>query len=301
MTSTVEHTFVINLRNIPAKHLQISNGQVFVGTDSPLTAQQIVQEHNLQHQLQYEGKSYDISLSMEDGSIEVRIHDLRPQVSNQQLALRLREYGQIQSIRQETWKDFFPGVPNGIRIVRMKLIKPIPSYITVESSMTLVTYKGQTATCKHCNRNVHYTQKCSECAKSLQEQNSAQTRLLSDLFKTGPTTSTDLENTKQTMRPPTARQLSISSTEMDDEFPPLLVPDGKIQPAGNEMEITGVCSPDFDGTSEDPNIAPNLHTKRPASPMNIEQKHNEKRITRSQEQRGPPRSREASRTKPNTK
>lgn len=48
--------------------------------------------------------------------------------------------------------------------------------------MTLVTYKGQVATCKHCHRNVHYTQKCSEYAKSL--QNSVNDRLtMADVVK----------------------------------------------------------------------------------------------------------------------
>lgn len=104
---------------------------------------------------------------MEDGTIEVRIHDIRPRISNQQVAQRMKEFGPISSVREEVWKDFFPGVPNGVRILRMKLIKPIPSYITIDAVMTLVTYRGQVATCKHCNRNVHYTQTCSEYAKSL--------------------------------------------------------------------------------------------------------------------------------------
>lgn len=190
MTSSVDRTFVINFRVVPnklkypeifafitnklglavtdLKHLQITNSRVFVGTDSPQTAQNVVQEHNMQHQLESNGKSYTIPISMEDGSVEVRVHDLRPRITNRQLAMRMREYGEIFSIRDEVWKDYCPGVPNGVRIVRMKLSKPIPSYVTVETEMTLVTYKGQVATCKHCNRNVHYTQKCSDYAKSLQ-------------------------------------------------------------------------------------------------------------------------------------
>lgn len=189
MSSSVDRTFVINFRVVPTKvkypdisdfistklgfdlmhikHLQVSNGRVFVGTDSAQLAQEVVQEHNLKHQVEYGGKLYQIPLSMEDGSVEVRIHDLRPRITNRQVAQRMLEYGEILSIRDETWKDFFPGVPNGIRVLRMKLRKPIPSYVTVDSEMSLVTYKGQAATCKHCQRNVHYTQSCSEYAKSL--------------------------------------------------------------------------------------------------------------------------------------
>ncbi|XP_058817206.1 uncharacterized protein LOC131680512 [Topomyia yanbarensis] len=188
MASSVDKTFVINFKVVPTKlnfpaiaefitknlaieatqlqHLQVSNGRVFVGTDSAQTAQDIVQEHNLKHQVEHDGKSYSIPLSMEDGSVEVRVHDLRPSTSNRQLAYRMRDYGEIISIRDEVWKDFFPGIPNGVRIMRIKLTKPIPSYVMVDTTMTLVTYKGQVATCKHCNRRVHYAQKCSEYAKS---------------------------------------------------------------------------------------------------------------------------------------
>lgn len=186
----VDRTFVINLQVVPnklkypeifafinnklglavtdLKHLQITNGRVFIGTDSPQTAQNIVQEHNLQHQLEQGGKLYNIPLAMEDGSVEVRVHDLRPRISNRQVAHRMREYGEPLSIRDEVWKDYCPGVPNGVRVLRMKLSKAIPSYISVDTEMTLVTYKGQVATCKHCNRSVHYSQKCSDYAKSLQ-------------------------------------------------------------------------------------------------------------------------------------
>lgn len=190
MTTLVDRTFVINFRVVPnklkypeifafitnklglsvtdLKHLQITNSRVFIGTDSPQTAQDIVQDHNMQHQIEQDGKLYRIPLSMEDGSVEVRIHDLRPRINNKQVAIRMREYGEILSIREEVWKDYCPGVPNGVRVLRMKLSKAIPSYISVDTDMTLVTYKGQVATCKHCNRRVHYSQKCSEYAKSLQ-------------------------------------------------------------------------------------------------------------------------------------
>lgn len=189
MASTVDRTFVISFKAVPnkprfadisnfivqklnfalpqIKHLQITNGRVYVGTESPEIAQNMVQEHNMKHQLEHDGKLYPIPLFMEDGTIEVRIHDLRPRINNQQLVQRMKEFGKISSIREETWKDFFPGVPNGVRVLRMRLTKPIPSYITVDTEMTLVTYRWQVATCKHCHRNVHYTQTCAEYAKSL--------------------------------------------------------------------------------------------------------------------------------------
>ncbi|KXJ62560.1 hypothetical protein RP20_CCG019863 [Aedes albopictus] len=65
----------------------------------------------------------------------------------------------------------------------MKLSKPIPSYITVEAEMTLVTYRGQSATCKHCHRNVHFSQTCSEYAKSLKPPSVNDRLTMADVVK----------------------------------------------------------------------------------------------------------------------
>lgn len=205
MVDLTDSTFVVNFRILPnrpkctdisdfltkklgfelseLKHLQIIDSRVFVGTDSPQKAQDIVQEHNLQHQVLQDGKSYNIPLSMEDGAVEVRIHQLRPKINNQQVAQRMREYGEIVSIREDVWRDVFPGVPNGIRLLRMKLQKPIPSYITVENQRTLVTYKGQEATCKFCQRRVHFNMKCSEFAKTLKTASVNQRLTMAQVLK----------------------------------------------------------------------------------------------------------------------
>lgn len=208
MTSTVDptdSTFVVNFRVLPnrpktgdisdfltqklgfdlskLKHLQIIDSRVFVGTDSPREAQDIVQEHNLKHEVQQDGKTFRIPLSMEDGAVEVRLHEIRPRINNQQVAQRMGEYGEVLSIREDVWRDHFPGIPNGVRLVRMKLQKPIPSYITVENERTLVTYKGQVATCKFCQRRVHYNMKCSEYARTLKSTSVNQRLTMVEVLK----------------------------------------------------------------------------------------------------------------------
>lgn len=331
ISSSVDRTFVINFRVVPTKvkysdisdfitsklgfdishikHLQISNGRVFVGTDSVQLAQEMVHDHNLKHQVEYGGKQYEIPLSMEDGSVEVRIHDLRPRVTNRQVAQRMLEYGEVLSIRDETWKDFFPGVPNGIRVLRMKLRKPIPSYVTVDSEMSLVTYKGQAATCKHCQRNVHYTQSCSEYAKSLSVSVNerltmaealkgirnissnqmdgdispmASTSNIADLTKDAPT---------HTSNASLASEISLSSTEqMEQDFPQL---------PGVEKDVAVEASNAFADENENDRQAkshgpsdrlntrskqqktiPNV--KRPGSPLVDDNKNTEKRQSRSE-------------------
>lgn len=332
MTST-ERTFVINFRVIPAKvkyqdisdfiqhklgfeftqirHLQITNGRVFVGTDSPQIAEDVVQEHNMKHQLEHEGKAYTIPISMEDGSIEVRVHDIRPSVSNRQLALRMQEYGQIISIREELWKDFFPGVPNGVRVLRMKLRKSIPSYITVENFSTLVTYKGQVATCKHCNRNVHYTLKCSEYAKSLQV--SVNDRLtMADVLKgrhhvnnpsTQPSNTSTFQLTKSALLHQSNISLAsdISSAEhMDADLQTADFPNisemtttnenlGISTPAGESEVVLSATHNTTETQSQSVNMGNNqtvthqtsVKIKRPRSPQSVEPNIVEKRQSRS--------------------
>lgn len=339
MSSSVDRTFVINFRVVPTKvkysdissfittklgfdltqikHLQVSNGRVFVGTDSPQLAQDVVQEHNLKHQVEYEGKLYTIPLSMEDGSVEVRIHDLRPRISNRQVAQRLAEYGEILSIRDEIWKDFFPGVPNGIRVLRMQLKKPIPSYVTVDSDMSLVTYKGQPATCKHCHRNVHYTQTCSEYAKSLNVSVNARLSM-ADALKGVRSVSTNQPDgnisseasssngvnlsknaPRHTSNISLTSEISISSAEqMETEYP--LLP--SVEPDVNAGEpLVDVVGANESKINKQPNITePQVHgnstqhstqtkpqkqhanIKRPLSPLSANKKSAEKRQSRSQ-------------------
>lgn len=328
MTST-ERTFVVNFRVIPARvknqdifdfmqhklgfeftqirHLQITNGRVFVGTDSPQIAQDIVQEHNMKHQHEHEGKSYTIPISMEDGSIEVRIHDLRPRVTNKQLAQRMLEYGEVLSIREEVWKDFLPGVPNGVRIVRMTLRKAVSSYITVDNCMILVTYKGQVAACKHCNRNVHYTLKCSEYAKSIQV--SVNSRLsMADVLKSG--LPTERSNTQPShfassqLRKNTphyrsnvslASDISISSAEhmdTDHQKPETVGPSakdtaGETSGFSGTAEISKVGSTASQNTTEAPsdntgNNQAATQAKRPRSPQFVEPQNIEKRQSRTE-------------------
>lgn len=340
MDTLTERSFVLNFRALPGKlkyadvfdfianklnfdlsrikHLQISNGKVYVGTESAQIAQDMVQEHNMKHEYVHEGKTYNIPLEMEDGTIEVRVHDLRPRTTNRMLAQRMREYGEICSIREETWKDHLPGIPNGVRILRMKLVKPIPSYVQVDTEMTLVTYRGQVATCKHCNRNVHYAQKCSEYAKSI--KTSVNTRMtMAEAVKRTDTSNDFIEPRKKGRRTTSSlnaqaknhltnrsnislaeSEISLSSMEhMDAEFPALEDTQGVPQKTPGETASTSAgsnldSSSQFSGTFDDhgnkhhsttSQTINTMNVKRPGSPLQADIKNADKRQTRSQPSR----------------
>lgn len=73
----------------------------------------------------------------------------------------LTQYGEIKSVTRERWKNFFPGVYNGVRILHMKIKHPIPSFVTIAGHLTSISYPGQQKTCKWCGKAAHLGQKCT--------------------------------------------------------------------------------------------------------------------------------------------
>ncbi|EDS29679.1 conserved hypothetical protein [Culex quinquefasciatus] len=108
----------------------------------------------------HEKKRFLIPIFVEDGSIEVKVHDLPPRMPNHMIEDHLQQYGEIISIHDEVWRDFFPGVPNGVRVVRMKIQKPIPSFVKIEGLSAYIAHKNQIKTCRYCTQKLHAGQKC---------------------------------------------------------------------------------------------------------------------------------------------
>lgn len=101
---------------------------------------------------------------MDDGGTDVKIHDLPPRMNNKLIEEWMARYGEVISIRDFKWSDkvFFKNKDNGVRIVRIRLQKAIPSYITVHNEETYITYKNQIPTCRHCGYKAHRGRGCME-------------------------------------------------------------------------------------------------------------------------------------------
>lgn len=153
--------------------LQLNNvtSYVYIKMDSKESAEELAEQHNLAHAMDYKGITYHIPFFIADGGTDVKLHDLPFDMSNHLIAEQMTQFGEVMSVKDDYWRNLFRKVPNGVRIVRMRISKPIPSYLSICGEMTLVTHKNQIPTCRHCNRRVHYTMKCSEYAKSLLEVN----------------------------------------------------------------------------------------------------------------------------------
>lgn len=155
----------LDISRIKSLQTKMTNGQVLIETDSAELAEQLISEHHLKHKLTIDGKSYLIPVQSIDNTREVRIYDLPPQMPNKMIETHFSTYGQVTSIKDETWKEHFPGVLTGTRIIRMKLRKHIPSYVEVAGETSYVSYKGQIRTCKHCVRPLHMGKSCVEARK----------------------------------------------------------------------------------------------------------------------------------------
>lgn len=90
------------------------------------------------------------------------------------------KHGKIASIREGVWGENFPckELPDGYRYVSMVVENPIPSYVTIKGETTLVTYRGQSKTCRNCEQKVHHGMTCAQNRKQLKQ--SANDKFTSD-------------------------------------------------------------------------------------------------------------------------
>ncbi|XP_065090360.1 uncharacterized protein LOC135711413 [Ochlerotatus camptorhynchus] len=128
---------------------------VYVEMVDTATAKRYFASHHLQHTMQCEKKAYKIPVFVEDEAVNVRIHDLPPKTPNTVIIESMRPYGTILSISREMWKNNFPGIYNGVRVVRMKLKQLIHSYLTIDGEKTLITYRNQAKTCETSKNTQH--------------------------------------------------------------------------------------------------------------------------------------------------
>lgn len=176
---------IFNKIKIPSERVKSfqfngSRGITYVECDNLDYALGIVEKHDKKHEVEYENHKFFVPLIMDDGATVVRIHDLPPQLDNNFIKNEMGKFGEVLSIRSESWENpvELKGIPSGIRRLRIRLTTTIPSYIFMGGHSTLVTYKNQLITCRHCGRQVHYGSKCAEITQIInRDQKSVNMRL----------------------------------------------------------------------------------------------------------------------------
>ncbi|KAL9698870.1 hypothetical protein quinque_002311 [Culex quinquefasciatus] len=200
---TRENTFKVDLSNFPkrpsieelqkfvlvnlglavgqVKRFQVNHAQncAHVKCVDLKTAQDAVAKHDGKHEMDVNKTKVKVRLVMEDGGVEVKIHDLSENVTSEEIVAFLRNYGDVLNIREVPWGESFPlrGMPSGIRVAKMVLRRHIKSFVTIQSEQTLISYRGQPQTCKHCTLTQHVGISCVENKKILNQKADLNARL----------------------------------------------------------------------------------------------------------------------------
>ena len=198
-----ENTFKVDLSNFPkrpsieelqkfvlvnlglavgqVKRFQVNHAQncVHVKCSELKVAQDAVAMHDGKHVMEINKTKVTVRLVMEDGGVEVKIHDLSENVTNDDIVAFLRNYGDVLSIREVSWGESFPlrGMSSGIRIAKMILHRHIKSFATILGENTLISYRGQPMTCRHCTQTQHIGMSCVENKKLLGQKSDLSARL----------------------------------------------------------------------------------------------------------------------------
>lgn len=126
----------------------------------------------------YNGDVVDTQIS--DAGVEetqLRLFNLPFETSDDDIKKLIAPYGRLKSIAQEHWSRQFKvnGIYNGLRAVNIELIKPVPSFLTMEGHRIQVIYDGQPQTCHICNSLEHFRNDCPS-------KRSSDTRIIKDVL-----------------------------------------------------------------------------------------------------------------------
>uniref|UniRef100_A0A182HXY5 Uncharacterized protein n=1 Tax=Anopheles arabiensis TaxID=7173 RepID=A0A182HXY5_ANOAR len=115
LEETVNFLFEVLETGVDVKMVQRNTAQsaVYVTMPTLERAESIVKEHSGKHCITHEGK----------------ICDLPPGIPDENVSAELNRFGEVLTIVPGVWGagTRLAGIPLGVRIVRMKLAKPIPS------------------------------------------------------------------------------------------------------------------------------------------------------------------------------
>lgn len=91
-------------------------------------------------------------------TVIVKVYEAVPEMPDTVLIGRLSHYGRILSFRRD--RSIATGILNGVRTVRMRLSKTIPSAIRIAGEPVFISYPGQPKSCRKCRDVGHLAQGC---------------------------------------------------------------------------------------------------------------------------------------------
>lgn len=157
----------IDMSKVNCIQPSLTKSRVIIELKSQAYVEELVSEHSLKHTIELNNQQYAIPLVPYDNAIEVKVADMPSYISTETIVKHLVPYGEVISLQDEKWKDFWPGLPTGVRLVRMRIKKPIPSYIPIGPYTAFVVYRNQIRTCRYCVRPLHIGRTCNEVRKEM--------------------------------------------------------------------------------------------------------------------------------------
>ena len=168
---------VLGLKKEEVQRLQCHRGEqcAFVKVIDLTLAQKVVDEHDGRHEVELGGRKNKLRITMEDGSVEVKVHDLPEDVSEEKIVEFLSAFGDVLSLHELTWGENyeFGGIPLGIWSARMTIRQNIDSWVTIDGQQAYIVYKGQLLSCKHCKEQAHSGISCVQNKKLLVQKSYA--------------------------------------------------------------------------------------------------------------------------------
>lgn len=113
----------LDLAKVNCIQPSMTQARVIIELKTQSYVEELVAQHSLKHSIEHNNKHYAIPLVPYDNTVEVRVADLPSYVSTETIAKHLAPYGEVVSTREEVWKNFWPGLPTGVRLIRMRIKK----------------------------------------------------------------------------------------------------------------------------------------------------------------------------------
>lgn len=103
---------------------------------------------------------FQVKLSNESRKNIVKIHRIPIEIPENEIRRALSAYGAIEEIRNDSWKNLPYKCYNDVKIVKVEIQRPIPSYIRIMGKQYWTTYIGQPKTCRRCASTEHEAKDC---------------------------------------------------------------------------------------------------------------------------------------------
>ena len=130
------------------------NGEVVITFKHPETKEKFLRMNSLS----VDGNSFAVQ-DIDRPLTFLTIYDAPFELSELAIINRLAPYCEVLHYRRGRF-DFMPGVCNGLRHYRVRIIKPIPSFLRFGKLLLFLKHEGQVPTCRRCNQPGHFSYLC---------------------------------------------------------------------------------------------------------------------------------------------